>query len=114
MKNIKLIEDDLIKETLLNLIQINNCHYNAFSKYHNLYILNDQYVFRTNNDSFIFVNKQGLHSRLDGPAVIYDRPFPSIYFWINNCLYNENEFAEKTNQLVCIYCDNFCNQRCFI
>ena len=114
MKNIKLIEDDLIKEILLNLIQINNRHCDVFNKYHNLYILNDQYVFRTNSDSFVFVNEQGLHSRLDGPAVIYDRSFNASYFWINNCLYNENEFAEKTNHLICTYCDYFCNQRCFI
>ena len=108
LKNIKQIKDDLIKENLLNIIKKNNQHYDVFNQNLELFILNNQYVFEKTR-SFIIVNEQGLHSRLDGPAVVF---LFAQFYWINDIQYNQLKFAEKTNHLVCKYCQDFCGQQC--
>lgn len=49
-------------------------------------------------------------SRLDGPAIISKKY--NIYI-MNDNLFKIDVFAEKSNQLLCNSCENFCKQECF-
>ena len=82
---------------------------------------NKVYVYDSKNEIFFVKNsfnqaeafflKDGGFSRLDGPALIIINKY--IKYFINDIRSSEKEFAEKTNHLICNFCEKFCKQKCF-
>ena len=61
-----------------------------------------------------YYNKYLILSRRDGPA--YSQiSYPLIHngYYLNGNGFTIEEFAKKTNHLICEYCENFCKQGCF-
>ena len=74
----------------------------SFNKEGLLHNINRPAIIVANKEYFY---KNGFRHREDGPA--------GLFFWLNDFKYLENEFAEKTNHLVCKVCNVFCKQKCF-
>ena len=54
--------------------------------------------------------------KLDGPARIWFNNNKIVYkeFYLNNFIVLDYKiFAEKTNHLICLNCNDFCKQECF-
>ena len=70
------------------------------------------------SESFCFrqsyLNKLGEFHKIDGPAIINEFYNTKSYiYYINGCWYSTIGFAQETNHLTCIYCKEFCKQKCF-
>ena len=79
------------------------------------FIKNDQFIIKNNAFNEIhYFDLSGNKHRLDGPSNnYYDINPHRQYFHINHFQYNEEDFAEKTNHLICNKCYKFCKQSCF-
>lgn len=71
-------------------------------------IWNSSYV-----DKYCYI-EYGKYNRIDGPA-IYNRDYPnfSYSYYLEGSFFTAKNFAEKTNHVICKYCENFCRQSCF-
>ena len=74
---------------------------------------NEYYLYNNrvkgNNIYCIYFNEKGTH-RESGYALFG----PSVNeFYLNDIHFFPYKFAEKTNHLICIHCNNFCKQECF-
>lgn len=78
----------------------------------NYFKLNNDSYLCSHRDGFIFFNKNGEISRLDGPAEVFYDSFYKLYA-VNQHTFNCREFAEKTDHLICNNCKQFCKQQCF-
>lgn len=105
----------MFKEINIKLPKYRDYYFNEFNKHFHdekndiLYGENDICKF------YFKLNKTYCYEfhRLDGPAFIRKK-FPGVFFWINNyCCFDENEFANKTDHLICKNCRKFCKQECF-
>lgn len=70
------------------------------------------YLFNKDADEKFYFNENGDIHRVDGRAVSIS-PFYFKYY-LNNVDYTEDEFADRTDHLICIICEKFCKQDCFI
>lgn len=80
-----------------------------------IYINNNELYFEYFYNDYgviVYINEQGLHNRISGPAVIFDDG-SSPFYWINGQLYSIFYFAKETNHLICNFCKKFCKQECF-
>ena len=80
-----------------------------------IYILNNELYFQYSYDNYdviIYINEQGLHHRISGPAVIFDDG-ASPFYWINGKPHSFSSFTKETNHLICNFCKKFCKQECF-
>ena len=74
------------------------------------------YIYNSLYDETIYFNKNGYRHRDNGPAIDDGEidGIKIIKFCLNGFHYEEPEFAEKTNHLICLNCYKFCKQECFI
>ena len=97
-------------------LDYNNIIYNKviaqYSPYNNYYYntITNEY-FGQNYCCRFYFNLKGQNHRIDGPAHL--GTWNLILYYINNIHYNELEFADLTNHLICKNCNNFCKQKCF-
>lgn len=97
-----------------NIIQSYNNEYIQKYKLHNL----NEPAFIIKDKGFILREewfKNGFNHREDGPALIDSGRF---IFYINGeelGFYSsqEEDFAVRTDHLICSWCDKFCKQKCF-
>ena len=89
--------------------------------FHKIWYDNDHYYFNditneyfilNNNFADYYFNEEGYCHRTYGPAVYSDKLSITIYM-INGISYYEENFAKKTNHLICKFCEKFCKQECF-
>ena len=95
---------------------------NETNEYFHKNKFNDKYYFNLNGEIHR-VNKPAIEfsygikawkennflHRLDGPA--YEK---SDIFWIKGNNFSAANFALKTDHLICLVCNKFCNQGCFL
>lgn len=58
----------------------------------------------------------GYWHRIDGPARLWDKSHPFFndpQFYLEGRFYNAKLWSRETGHLICLNCNNFCNQNCF-
>ena len=87
-----------------------------FDEKNKLYFVENLSIKENNIYFKIYFDLESKHHRLDGPAEYYfdDNHNITYHFALYHYRWTPFQFAEKTNHLICLVCNKFCNQGCFL